>query len=1107
LESSDTPTEARREMRRIRIASGPLAVERALLDRMKELLASGAGDLAALARPVRLVVPSRSLRLHVSAALVRELGAVAGVTVSTLYATALEILERCGVPVRSGDALLPVWSHRFAREEPALRDALEDLVGGYEAVDAVVRDLLDAGLRMDSVEPLLEAADALRAEVPGSERVSALVRVADRARRALEERGVLPRSALLTRAAEAVAERGAAALPARAVLVHGFADATGVATDLIVALQSTLAAEVWLDRPPAPDRPAEPASDPAFGAGFRERVVLGSGAPVVEGEHRTSPPTLTLIEAPGERAQWRAAAERARALMDRGVVPERIALVVRRLEGHEAAARAQLDRVAVPSSGIGATGPGGAGRRRLQALLALLRDGARTSADRWLDARGDCPRAELADLRMALRALAASRLDQVARLAVTGDVSLPVRVGLEGSAAGTSSSESDSAAPDVRAPRRRVGAERVRGAVRSADRTLDALGGVRAARTLSDHVSALRALVAGGLGWADDDPPGRELEARIAQILAVVPDDEALAADEWVSLVTAALDGAARDPFGGSGGGVAVLSVMEARARTFDHLILVDVRRNAFPRPVLEDPLLPDAWRHPLRAVLPDLPLKSAGTSEERFLFAQLLASSPGVTICWPSQDDAGQRLARSPLVERLGRGLGDIDRHIRKAPGILAPPTRDEQDPPRTALDWAIWRGLESESADHGASLEAAWRERRHWGAASGLELDAASVAASRDAILAEVDRVPHEHMPSPLGPFFGLVGPVSTAADPRHRAPTVTLLESLAHCGWKTFVERLLRIEPTPDPTASLPEVDARIVGSAVHAVLDDLAREALGAEPPRSLEAALEREAVSIAWPEGERLERRLDHAAARTLLQEGVDQPGLRAILVERMRDFVETARARDPGAVIVASELGIRTVVEVPGLGAVVLGARVDRVERTPDGALVLVDYKTGRPLTTVKSRDKQDRDLKRELRTGRMLQAALYSQVRVGAIGRYEFLKPDLDDRLRQFDADSRDAEIRELTEQSIARLAGALASGAFLPRLVDPENAREPDLCRRCEVAEACLRGDSAARRRLEIWSRKLASGSGTQEGVGTVEAAAAALERGRWSAEGPAS
>ena len=47
-----------------------------------------------------------------------------------------------------------------------------------------------------------------------------------------------------------------------------------------------------------------------------------------------------------------------------------------------------------------------------------------------------------------------------------------------------------------------------------------------------------------------------------------------------------------------------------------------------------------------------------------------------------------------------------------------------------------------------------------------------------------------------------------------------------------------------------------------------------------------------------------------------------------------------------------------------------------------------------------------------------------------------------------------------------------AWEEGSFFPRLVKPDGREEPSRCSYCAVAEACLRGDSGARKRLSEWT-----------------------------------
>ncbi len=204
----DLLQEPTRPTGRILVAHGPRAAEALLLERLDALLAEARRDPALLGRPVRIVVNSRSLRLHVAAALVRRRGrSVAGVSVQTLFGLASEILERAGETAPRGAMLFDLFSQRAARDEPALRRGLEDLADGFRTVTGTVRDLLDAGFEPVHAEAAEEALAsdgpfvASRADV---ERARALVRSAAQAEAAMRTSGLGRASTLLRRAAEIV---------------------------------------------------------------------------------------------------------------------------------------------------------------------------------------------------------------------------------------------------------------------------------------------------------------------------------------------------------------------------------------------------------------------------------------------------------------------------------------------------------------------------------------------------------------------------------------------------------------------------------------------------------------------------------------------------------------------------------------------------------------------------------------------------------------------------------------------------------------------------------------------------------------------------------------
>ena len=91
--------------------SGARAAERRLLEEVDRLSPSMAEYLAL---PVRIVVPSRSLRHHLIRAIARRRGGVAGIHVQTLFGLAMEILARADVPAPRGDAGFDVLVGRLA---------------------------------------------------------------------------------------------------------------------------------------------------------------------------------------------------------------------------------------------------------------------------------------------------------------------------------------------------------------------------------------------------------------------------------------------------------------------------------------------------------------------------------------------------------------------------------------------------------------------------------------------------------------------------------------------------------------------------------------------------------------------------------------------------------------------------------------------------------------------------------------------------------------------------------------------------------------------------------------------------------------------------------
>ncbi len=1073
---------------RILVAPGARATEALLLERLTLQLEAARQDSRLLARPVRIVVPSRSLRDHLCSVLVRHFArAVAGVQVQTLHGLAREVLERCSLPTGPGEALLPVLVREAAKRESLLAESLGALHDGFGTVVGTVRDLLDAGFDPTLADGADDALVGLATDPAECLRARALVRVASAVATELEKLGIDTRTSCLRRAREALQRDPARALPQRAVWVHGFADATGVATDLIEALVRHCRASVLLDQPRDPADPTQPDLGQAFSARFRERL---AGAARVEdlpgGGDLTA--RVTLLEAPGGDAEVRGVAVRVRALLDGGVAPESIGVVARTLTPYAPQLRAQLGRLGIPFSTLRLRGGLDGVGRRIQALLDLLERGGETLADRWLDALAP-PGAGaplLSDLRVALHALGAARLDQVAALdveAILGEedsLPLPVRHGIE-----IEDLEHGGTTPHAR--RRRVSRAPLGALLERARRVRDALRSWPEVAFVADHGVCLRELLDADLRWSEAEPARAPLLEAVDDLAQDLPAAVAIDRPALLLLLRDACDPLGSAPLGGAGAGVQVLDAIQARGRTFAHLFVLGLNRDVFPRIVLEDPLLSDSLRRALAergtGVLPDLPIKLGGFEEERYLFAQLLSSSPEVTLSWQSVDDDGRERAVSTLVERLrlGGSVGAAER----LPTLWS---AREGAAARPADEHAVLAGLHGSRAAFARVLPIALAQTE---SATRLEEkgDLGDVARARLAALEALE--PRGAARLTLGPAFGFVG-ARRAGDGRTEALAITTLEQLAACPWQTFLARVLHVEAAPDALEALPAVDAMLIGSVLHRTIESIVKAVLPGKD-LSLEAALLNAPNTVAWPSDIELNRLLVREAQLALREEGVASPGLVRVLAERAAPLVREVyeqvwRAAEGVPSLLGAELaGAFTLTDESGTSRQIR-FRADLVEALDTG-FRLTDLKSGRPISRKKRETSRRKDLLDAVARGRKLQAVAYARA-VSGEGRYLFADPTRSEGQPSVAVRHDEADFAASFEASLRTLLAAWDRGSFLPRLELPDGTDRDGPCRHCQLSEACVRGDTGARLRLRRWAADAADPAG---------AAALALEAAR--------
>jgi hypothetical protein len=105
--------------------------------------------------------------------------------------------------------------------------------------------------------------------------------------------------------------------------------------------------------------------------------------------------------------------------------------------------------------------------------------------------------------------------------------------------------------------------------------------------------------------------------------------------------------------------------------------------------------------------------------------------------------------------------------------------------------------------------------------------------------------------------------------------------------------------------------------------------------------------------------------------------------------------------------------------------------------------------------------------------------------------GRYLFLRPDVEEELREASASAADQELTEAFYEAARRVLDLWHGGAFFPRLEEARSGQEPVRCRSCIYAEACLRGDSGSRSRLVETAQALRQRAVRAERLEPLEAA----------------
>lgn len=1060
-----------------------VALEDALIARVLDDVRARRAGVRALGAKTMIVVRDAALREHVYGILLgtQELGgALIGIEVSTLATVAAAILARAQAPAPAGRRRLALLAGRAA----LLRAELQPLIGALDEGPAtllpVLQRLTEAGLCAALSAPALERIADEDRPLGGAaerERLRALVEVLGD----LEARGECGLEPAHLSAAEALS-RDKDLLEADCVLLYR-AERVGGQENALAAALLRRGAE-WIGNEPSGSGARAALGFAAVGAPVAVAAEAAAAAPEPQKLHARALDPLAEAELAVQSLSAFSA--------ETGVpVGPRLGVVAFGPERYATALRRAFERAGLPFSSRGLDGPLSPTGRELCGLANLLELGGRTPTSAWLEVQQLGPEAgPIGDLGLAAQALGLGRLQALAAvdlgkaLGKAQHYALPVRLGTGVGPAGEGLAEEGTGDDDLSeepydrasggtaegmggpAAAQASPAEKRRSVPRASLQLLIDLAArvladvapqtAEPAALLSPEALAERSLRLGGqhLGWIADSAPMRALDAATASLCSEFRGLE-LAWNEWSAELAQELRRRGTERLGARGDGVRVLSATVAHGHVFEALAVIGLDRSGLGSGGQPDPFLSDRAAEGLSEVLPDLlPARELGF-ERQAQAIEMTGAARQRLILLSAQHDAEDRpLIAAPLFERLTEGAAALE---------LPPP-----------LQWPYSHALGTAGAGHddafAALLQLGLDQER-----AGSAIPAAELAAARIDLLDVVDERPGRAAARGLGPFAGLVGPTAEVGDPRSDPLFVTTLESQARCGWQTFLRRVLRIEPLPDPLASLPQLDARLSGIVVHDALERL----LGGPGLASdLDDALHVDPLRPDRPTGRELRRAVEHSAEQAAREAGWNLPGLRRLLTESTMPVVEHAveliwSAAAPR--VVGLELQGQVELEREDKSRRALHFRADRVDRDEHGALLLIDYKTGAPVSDAKGEATRKRHLLKKIREGARLQGAAYAMDRgPGSRGAYLSLKvrgKPIPDAYRFEAVSADDDELMEAFRGAAGIALEAYEAGAFAPRLLQDDLRDKGPWCDRCEVAEACVRGDSGALARHAAW------------------------------------
>ncbi len=385
---------------------------------------------------------------------------------------------------------------------------------------------------------------------------------------------------------------------------------------------------------------------------------------------------------------------------------------------------------------------------------------------------------------------------------------------------------------------------------------------------------------------------------------------------------------------------VTACSIMDLRGVTFDVVIVPGMVEKGFPRQIPEEPILPETDRRPLNQVAGDLdcgplPLQARRPEEERYLFQIALGSARrGVVLTYPRLD---QDRGRPRIPSRF---LSDCCSALL---GVAVSTAALEEGPAAPWLTRVPLNRRDRAPDGEGPALTEREYDAAEFTAADGLRT---GYMAAVSPWFARALQMEEERWGRPVfGAYDGKVRAADLVAALRDkhgafREPvSPTQLERYAQCPFHYFLRHVLEVEEAEEPPeeALLTPLER---GSLIHTLLRELYGQKLAGRPLGRLGDEDIRELLGAAREllsqiGGTHRERR---PAAWTAEREQI---------LDCVLNLLRHERSEHAGWVPREFERKVRGGMEVGG-SRVHFRGRIDRIDGLAEGAVRIVDYKTGK---------------------------------------------------------------------------------------------------------------------------------------------------------------